>query len=94
MTQLIYVPSSKEERRDGEDEEKTKPKLKVTMVGWSIDDSLVVTAVSDYSLKVWCGYTGKLHHTLMVSLSVLIRNTHSTITQRLIASDKKESELG
>ena len=52
---------------DREAEEKAKPKLKVTMVTWNIDDSLIITAINDYSLKVWCGFTGKLKHILMVS---------------------------
>ncbi|XP_025097468.1 PH-interacting protein-like isoform X2 [Pomacea canaliculata] len=39
-------------------------KLRVTMVSWNVDDSLVVTAVSDCSIKVWDSYTGKLMHIL------------------------------
>lgn len=41
-------------------------KLRVTMVSWNVDDSLVVTAVSDCSIKVWDSYTGKLMHILQV----------------------------
>ncbi|XP_077290896.1 bromodomain and WD repeat-containing protein isoform X2 [Arctopsyche grandis] len=35
-------------------------KIKVTMVGWDCLDNYIITAVSDYSLKVWCSLTGKL----------------------------------
>lgn len=46
--------------------EDTKTKLRVTMVGWTLDDSKVVTAVSDYSIKVWDSFNGKLCHILKV----------------------------
>lgn len=35
-------------------------KLKVTMVAWDITDEFFVTAVSDYTLKVWNAQDGKL----------------------------------
>ncbi|XP_066999443.2 bromodomain and WD repeat-containing protein 3 [Anabrus simplex] len=41
-------------------EEDPKAKLKVTMVCWDQSDSWVVTAVSDYTLKVWNSFTGQL----------------------------------
>ena len=34
-------------------------KLKVTMVTWSIDDRWLITAVSDFSIKIWDSITGK-----------------------------------
>lgn len=37
------------------------------MVGWNLDDSVVITAVNDYSLKVWDSYTGQLLHVLEVN---------------------------
>ncbi|KAK9511582.1 hypothetical protein O3M35_000212 [Rhynocoris fuscipes] len=40
--------------------EDNKVKLKVTMVSWSADDSYVITAVTDNTLKVWSPTTGKL----------------------------------
>ncbi|XP_065293659.1 bromodomain and WD repeat-containing protein 3 isoform X1 [Dermacentor albipictus] len=46
-------------------EEDPKQRLKVTMVGWSQDDHLVVTAVNDHSIKVWDSHTGKLKHILL-----------------------------
>ncbi|CAN7989266.1 unnamed protein product [Ixodes hexagonus] len=45
-------------------EEDPKQKLKVTMVGWSQDDHMVMTAVNDHSIKVWDSHSGKLKHTL------------------------------
>ena len=41
-------------------------KLRVTMVGWNNNDTLVFTAISDFSLKVWCSFTGDLKHILQV----------------------------
>ncbi len=46
--------------------EEVKTKLKVTIVCWSADDLYVVTAVNDYSLKVWDSHTGKLVQELKV----------------------------
>ncbi|XP_053397072.1 bromodomain and WD repeat-containing protein 3-like isoform X3 [Mercenaria mercenaria] len=51
-------------RNDDEDEDNKSQKLKVTMVGWNIDDTLVMTAINDHSLKVWCSFTGKLLYRL------------------------------
>ena len=50
------------------DEEETAPsqKMKVTMVAWNIEDTKVVTAVNDHSVKVWCSNTGTLIHELKV----------------------------
>ncbi|CAI9738520.1 PH-interacting protein-like isoform X2 [Octopus vulgaris] len=48
----------------GKGEESKAMKYKVTMVGWNLDDSFVITAVNDYSLKVWDSYTGQLLHIL------------------------------
>ncbi|XP_062982693.1 bromodomain and WD repeat-containing protein 1 isoform X3 [Elgaria multicarinata webbii] len=39
-------------------------KPKVTMIAWSQDDNLVVTAVNNHLLKVWNSYTGQLLHDL------------------------------
>ncbi|XP_062620168.1 bromodomain and WD repeat-containing protein 3-like isoform X2 [Saccostrea cucullata] len=36
----------------------------VTMVSWNMDDSLVITAVNDFSIKLWNSNTGKLVHVL------------------------------
>ena len=41
-------------------EEDSKVKLKVTMVSWDATDQWIVTACSDYSLKVWDSFTGSL----------------------------------
>lgn len=42
--------------------EELSQKLKVTMVTWSRDDRWLITAVSDFSIKVWDSSTGKLRH--------------------------------
>ncbi|KAJ6662401.1 hypothetical protein lerEdw1_011814 [Lerista edwardsae] len=39
-------------------------KPKVTMIAWSQNDNLVVTAVNNHLLKVWNSYTGQLLHDL------------------------------
>lgn len=44
-----------------------KTKLVVTMVAWDRTDSTVITAVSNYLLKVWSTATGQLLHVLSVS---------------------------
>lgn len=40
-------------------------KLKVTMVCWSLDDRYVMTAVSDYSVKLWDSRSGQLMRVLL-----------------------------
>lgn len=42
-------------------------KPKVTMIAWSRNDNLVVTAVNNHLLKVWNSYSGQLLHDLKVS---------------------------
>ncbi|ESP01057.1 hypothetical protein LOTGIDRAFT_140025, partial [Lottia gigantea] len=42
----------------------SQEKPSVTMVCWSKNDLLVVTAVSDFTIKVWNSTTGKLQHIL------------------------------
>lgn len=44
-----------------------KTKLVVTMVAWDRADTSVITAVSNYLLKVWSSTTGQLLHVLSVS---------------------------
>ena len=36
----------------------------VTMVSWSLDDALAITAVSDWTLKIWDSHRGTLLKTL------------------------------
>ena len=57
-----------DEDNDDLDEDGKPQKLKVTMVGWNIDDTLVMTAINDHSLKVWCSFTGKLLYRLRVCI--------------------------
>lgn len=56
-------PSSSSTITNGDD----KTKLVVTMVAWDRTDSTVITAVSNYLLKVWSTTTGQLLHVLSVS---------------------------
>nr|XP_042900539.1 bromodomain and WD repeat-containing protein 3 [Parasteatoda tepidariorum] len=44
--------------------EDTKVKLRVTMVGWTLDDSRVITAVSDFTIKIWDSNSGNLRFIL------------------------------
>ena len=45
-----------------------KTKLVVTMVAWDRGDRTVITAVSNYLLKVWSSTSGQLLHVLSVSI--------------------------
>lgn len=36
-------------------------RLKVTMVAWDFSDKYVITAVNDFTIKIWHANTGKLH---------------------------------
>ena len=42
-------------------------KHRVTMVGWSLYDTHVITAVNDHSLRVWDSRSGKLVQEFIVS---------------------------
>lgn len=56
----------------GDDEDSvTQQKLRVSMVAWNIEDTKVVTAVTDHVVKVWCSLTGTLIHELKVSHDLL-----------------------
>ena len=48
--------------------EEPSNKLKVTMVTWSSDDLWAITAVGDFSIKIWDSYTGKLKYLIDYSL--------------------------
>ncbi|BFZ25162.1 hypothetical protein BsWGS_28200 [Bradybaena similaris] len=52
---LNKCPSLPEQNRND-----SQDQLRVTMVSWSMDDAMVITAVSDLSIKVWNSYTGTL----------------------------------
>ncbi|XP_023242428.1 PH-interacting protein-like isoform X2 [Centruroides sculpturatus] len=63
-----------------------KQKLRVTMVGWNTDDSVVITAVNDSSLKVWDSYTGKLKHVLIAHEDeVFVLEPHPTDPRVLLS---------
>jgi len=67
------------------DEENFVTKYRVTMVSWSTDDDLVVTAVNDFSLKVWNSHTGQLVHVLQVPDLCLPVWLHLTEMLRMMA---------
>nr|XP_022911448.1 bromodomain and WD repeat-containing protein 3 isoform X1 [Onthophagus taurus] len=46
-------------------QEDDSKKLRVTMVCWDMSDMWIVTAVSDYKLRVWFAETGNLHKMLV-----------------------------
>ncbi|XP_060526262.1 bromodomain and WD repeat-containing protein 3 [Cylas formicarius] len=56
----IHLDMTNKLPNDTELSEHDGKKLKVTMVTWDRSDSWVVTAVSDWSLKVWDASTGEL----------------------------------
>jgi WD40 repeat protein len=45
---------------------KPKDAVRVTMVSWNQDDTRVITAISDKSIKVWDSNTSTLLHVLKV----------------------------
>ena len=71
------------------EQEDSKNKFRVTMVRWSVDDRHVITAVSDFSLKVWNSHNGQLVHVLQVSLVKFLRyfSRHSSSALPLIVDD-------
>lgn len=57
------------------------------MVAWDRADSTVITAVSNYLLKVWSTASGQLLHVLSVSnLSLLSRNECKLILVKMLNS--------
>lgn len=59
-----------------------KIKLVVTMVAWDRADSTVITAVSNYLLKMWNTSTGQLLHVLSVSDDAEISSVHQQKTEQ------------
>ncbi|CAD5113102.1 DgyrCDS2293 [Dimorphilus gyrociliatus] len=56
-----------------------KKPLKVTMVAWTCDDIHVLTAVSDFSVKLWRASTGQLVSTFVShTTEVYVLETHPT----------------
>ena len=60
---LLWTFSCRISVANGDD----KTKLVVTMVAWDRTDGSVITAVSNYLLKVWSATSGQLLHVLSVS---------------------------
>lgn len=54
-------------------------KLKVTMVGWSLDDQYAITAANDHSIRVWESNNGRLKYVLTEhDDEVFVIETHPT----------------
>ncbi len=61
--------------------------FRVTMVAWTIDDSRIVTAVSDKTLKVWDSQTGKLERSLRGhEEEIFVLEPHPTSWNLLLSS--------
>jgi bromodomain and WD repeat domain containing protein 1/3 len=58
MTSRLTGPASSGDNPSEDDADARNQKLKVTMVTWSRDDRWLITAVSDFSIKVWDSITG------------------------------------
>nr|XP_022292305.1 bromodomain and WD repeat-containing protein 3-like isoform X1 [Crassostrea virginica] len=61
-------------------------RFRVTMVSWNMDDSLVITAVSDFSIKVWNSHTGNLVHILKAHEDEIFVLEHSPVEARIMLS--------
>ena len=58
---IAQVSESTNDSNPGEDAQAKVKKMKsVTMVAWSLDDALAITAVSDLTLKIWDSHKGTL----------------------------------
>ncbi|XP_013385977.1 bromodomain and WD repeat-containing protein 3 [Lingula anatina] len=77
----------------GSGEDSKNNKHKVTMVDWNIDDSLVVTAVNDYSLKVWDSHTGKLVNVLLGHEDEVFVLEHNPTDPRIMLSAGHDGNL-
>lgn len=60
--------------------------VRVTMVCWNVDDSLVMTAVSDFSVKVWDANNGKLLHVLQSHQDEVFVLEGSPVDGRIVVS--------
>jgi bromodomain and WD repeat domain-containing protein 1/3 len=58
MTSRLAGHTSSGDNPSEDDADARNQKLKVTMVTWSRDDRWLITAVSDFSIKVWDSITG------------------------------------
>lgn len=70
-----------------------KIKLVVTMVAWDRADSTVITAVSNYLLKMWSTSTGQLLHVLSVSDEAEISSVHQQRKNNKTSPDNTEQMI-
>ncbi|XP_015116795.1 bromodomain and WD repeat-containing protein 3 [Diachasma alloeum] len=76
-----------------ETEEDSNKKAKVTMVSWDSSDEWVITAVSDFSLKVWNAKTGELVKVLRAHKDeVFVLESHP-IDPKIILSAGHDGQL-
>ena len=64
---LVFYFSCFSAKTPGLDDANKIMKHRVTMVGWSLYDTHVITAVNDHSLRVWDSRSGKLVQEFVVS---------------------------
>lgn len=83
-----YIPC-----REPETDDDSNKKAKVTMVSWDVSDEFVVTAVNDYSLKVWNAKSGELMKVLRGHKDeVFVLESHP-IDPRVILSAGHDGQL-
>lgn len=76
-----------------ETDDDTSKKAKVTMVCWDVSDEYVITAVNDYTLKVWNAKSGELMKVLRGHKDeVFVLESHP-IDSRLILSAGHDGQL-
>ncbi|KAL3881699.1 hypothetical protein ACJMK2_028102 [Sinanodonta woodiana] len=83
---VLNMSTKLQDTKTNEPEENKSTKLKVTMVGWNMDDKLVVTAVNDLSLRVWDASNGKLLHILKAHEDEVFVLEPSPVDRRIMLS--------
>lgn len=79
--------------REPEVDDDTNKKAKVTMVCWDVSDEFVITAVNDYTLKVWNAKSGELVKVLRGHKDeVFVLESHP-IDPRMILSAGHDGQL-
>lgn len=79
--------------REPETDDDSNKKAKVTMVCWDVSDEFVITAVNDYTLKVWNAKSGELVKVLRGHKDeVFVLESHP-IDPRMILSAGHDGQL-
>lgn len=83
----------REPEAEEQDTNRTNRSPKVTMVCWDVSDEYVITAVNDYSLKVWVAKSGKLIRVLRAHKDeVFVMESHP-LDPRLILSAGHDGQI-